>query len=166
MGYAPNAGLASYWQRIGSYLIDILVFAPLYVAVFVIMTTGDTEIVRCDDTFGSAYCEQPTGGTMALAYGIGLLVIPLSIAYAVWQGRTGKTLGKLAVGIRTVDIHRLDAIGGWRGVGRYLITVPLGICCLGTVLDLLWPLWDDKKQTLHDKTVSAVVVRKNYAQVS
>jgi uncharacterized RDD family membrane protein YckC len=27
------------------------------------------------------------------------------------------------------------------------------------IVDLLWPLWDSKRQTLHDKVVDTVVVR-------
>ena len=40
-----------------------------------------------------------------------------------------------------------------------MITFLFGIFTLPLILDYLWPLWDDRNQTLHDKAVSTVVVR-------
>jgi hypothetical protein len=33
------------------------------------------------------------------------------------------------------------------------------------VIDMLWPLWDPRNQTLHDKVVNSVVVRKDAGTV-
>jgi uncharacterized RDD family membrane protein YckC len=52
-----------------------------------------------------------------------------------------------------------NPIGYGSAAGRYLITVAFGIFYLPLLLDYLWPLWDDRNQTLHDKVVSSVVVR-------
>ena len=30
---------------------------------------------------------------------------------------------------------------------------------IGLLLDVLWPLWDDRNQALHDKPASTVVIR-------
>jgi uncharacterized RDD family membrane protein YckC len=30
---------------------------------------------------------------------------------------------------------------------------------VGGLLDLLWPLWDEQRQTLHDKAVGSFVVK-------
>jgi len=38
--------------------------------------------------------------------------------------------------------------------------VLFGIFTLPLVLDSLFPLWDDRNQTLHEKVVSSVVVRQ------
>ena len=49
---------------------------------------------------------------------------------------------------------------GYEGAfGRSLITFLFGIFTLPLILDYLWPLWDDRNQTLHDKVPSTVVVR-------
>ena len=31
---------------------------------------------------------------------------------------------------------------------------------VGSLLDLLWPLWDPRNQTLHDKAAGTVVLRR------
>ena len=31
------------------------------------------------------------------------------------------------------------------------------------IIDMLWPLWDDRNQTLHDKVVGTVVLRRGAA---
>ena len=79
--------------------------------------------------------------------------------------RNGQTLGKQICNIRVVKedgspmsmgdsvIRELVVKGIAFGIGG-LIT--LGILNL---LDVLWPLWDDKNQTLHDKVVSTYVVK-------
>ncbi len=43
--------------------------------------------------------------------------------------------------------------------GRYAISIVFGIFVIPALLDYLWPLWDEKKQSLHDKVVGSVVVK-------
>ena len=43
---------------------------------------------------------------------------------------------------------------------RLIARVALGfVPMVGPLLDLLWPLWDDKRQTLHDKAVGSYVLK-------
>jgi uncharacterized RDD family membrane protein YckC len=35
----------------------------------------------------------------------------------------------------------------------------LSFCSLPLLLSYLWPLWDQRNQTLHDKMVGSIVVR-------
>jgi uncharacterized RDD family membrane protein YckC len=43
---------------------------------------------------------------------------------------------------------------------RLLCTVGLGfVPVVGGALDLLWPLWDPQRQTLHDKAVGTFVIK-------
>jgi uncharacterized RDD family membrane protein YckC len=79
--------------------------------------------------------------------------------------RSGQTPGKRAVGIQVRDAVTGESIGYPRALGRYLAQVfaalilpILPILPILTAIDLLWPLWDDRHQTLHDKAVNAVVV--------
>jgi uncharacterized RDD family membrane protein YckC len=75
------------------------------------------------------------------------------------------TLGMRAVSIRLADEEgRRPTLG--RVVARCL--VQLGISAVASlvrflgilaVVDYLWPLWDAKRQTLHDKLVRTTVVR-------
>jgi uncharacterized RDD family membrane protein YckC len=43
---------------------------------------------------------------------------------------------------------------------RLLAQVALSFLPLvGPLLDLMWPLWDEKRQTLHDKAVGSFVLK-------
>jgi uncharacterized RDD family membrane protein YckC len=46
-----------------------------------------------------------------------------------------------------------------RAFGRALLEQVLRFTVVIWVLDMLWPLWDSKRQTLHDKAVGTVVIR-------
>ncbi len=51
-------------------------------------------------------------------------------------------------------------MGKGASFGRELVYFLLTyVTCVGFFIDLLWPLWDDQNQTLHDKTVNGIVVR-------
>ena len=72
----------------------------------------------------------------------------------------------MAVGVRVVRDGTHDALGYGRAFWRALVEQFLRI--LGTVtiilgliwlLDMLFPLWDRRSQTLHDKIVGTVVLR-------
>ncbi|HJR90681.1 MAG TPA: RDD family protein, partial [Aeromicrobium sp.] len=102
------------------------------------------------------------GGPSAL--GIGLLVLGYLgvFVFSIWnfvvrQGRKGQTLGKTWMHIKVVREASGDVPGVWLALGRYLIQAILTAVTL--YLNLLWPLWDAKNQTLHDKVCSTVVIR-------
>ena len=83
-------------------------------------------------------------------------------------GPTGQTFGKKILKVRVVDDDTASPIGTGRGMGRALVPVAIGVIgvtpLLGLVafvlglLDGLWPLWDARRQTWHDKAVGSVVV--------
>ena len=105
---------------------------------------------------------------VVLAYQVGMLR---------WRGAT---LGKLAVGLQ---VRRREAPGRlpWRAillrvlvqfvVAQALVLVVFSggslaalvvanlLVSVFTLADLLWPLWDDKRQALHDKAAGTNVVR-------
>ena len=92
-----------------------------------------------------------------------LFVIYATVLYG---GARGQTVGMMAVGVRVVRDGAHDALGYgqafWRAlVEQFLrilatVTIILGLIWL---LDMLFPLWDKKQQTLHDKVVRTVVIR-------
>ncbi len=78
----------------------------------------------------------------------------------------GQTVGMMAVRVRVVREGSGDRLGYRRALGRaalegFLRLVNFIFTLLGLVwaLDMLFPLWDDRRQTLHDKAVGSVVVR-------
>lgn len=121
--------------------------------------SGDVEVF--DEGPNNAICEVPTAGTWALG-GIlyGAALIGAVVYFAQLEGKRGRTLGKQALSIRTVDIRTGQPIGVGRGVGRYFARWISAIPCY---LGYLWMLWDDQKQTWHDKMTSSVVIRDTYS---
>lgn len=86
----------------------------------------------------------------------------------------GQTWGKRLLHIRVVDDETADVISRTQGASR--AGVVAGLTLLGNLsvgdessfaftlnilalLDSLWPLWDRKSQTWHDKAARSVVVR-------
>ena len=82
------------------------------------------------------------------------------VLFNVWWfrklGRTGKTWGKQAVGIRLVDANTGEPIGGGRAFGRDILG---NMMAYALFLNFLWAAWDKRKQTWQDKIITTVVVR-------
>ena len=76
--------------------------------------------------------------------------------YVLDQGRTGWTYGKRKVGIRLINEVDGTPVGAGMAFVRYLLHGLINQACY---IDYLWPLWDDKKQTLTDKVLKSVVVQ-------
>ena len=92
----------------------------------------------------------------------GLLQIAIVLLYgALFCGSArGQTPGMMAVSVKAVDARTRGPIGFWRGLGRAAFEWVLWIVfILPWVLDMLFPLWDLKHQTLHDKVSGTVVIK-------
>jgi uncharacterized RDD family membrane protein YckC len=111
-------------KRIGAFLIDYVLYLIVFFAVFFAMADTDRDIAqqliqREVDPNTSTYGNITIGDTKYSIVGSKFLLYLLIIFlfgflyYAVLQGIKGWTLGKLAVGIRTVDEQ-----GNFPGVGR------------------------------------------------
>ena len=93
----------------------------------------------------------------------GSLGMMLGLFYFVWTtARSGQTWGKRLMGIKVI---RSD--GSPPGWGRSIVRYPLGfgielalLYVLVGFLAWLWPLWDNDRQTWHDKMAKTYVVRK------
>jgi uncharacterized RDD family membrane protein YckC len=113
------------------------------------------------------------GGSTAAAFAVedaatGIaLFLPLAalapLYYAFCHaGKRGQTLGKRVVRIAVRNAKTLGRISLGRALARaYLVAVFwwLSWATIPLILDCLWPLWDAKHQTVHDKVAASVVVR-------
>jgi len=87
-----------------------------------------------------------------------LLQMSISIIYYVLlTGLNGQTLGKMALGIKVVRVDN----GNVPGIGKAILREILGkmINSFTFLIGYFWMLWDGKKQTIHDKIASTIVVR-------
>jgi uncharacterized RDD family membrane protein YckC len=139
-GYTPAqsgpGNTASWTQRATGTLIDAVVLAPGWLIYIV------------GAAVGSAF------GTLLTLLG---LVVTLGITvYQVYlEGTTGQSIGKRRAGIRLIGERTGQPIGfGPAFVRKLCHIVDSAICYVGW----LWPLWDEKRQTLADKITGTVVV--------
>lgn len=100
--------------------------------------------------------------SLLLYFVLWLAVLGWSVYNAYLNGSTGQSVGKQVVGLKVVGEQTGQVIGAGMGIVRWLIGVAIGIIpCVGwafQIVNLLFPLWDAKKQTLHDKAVKSVVI--------
>jgi uncharacterized RDD family membrane protein YckC len=159
----PSAGqytLAGWWSRVGSTLIDGLI---IFVGWIVIMAVFGA-------VFSLGFLAGDSAGTTSLVVGLLLSLVAIAIAtifYApVMMSRTnGKTLGRMAMGIRVVRASGEPVTFGWamlREVAVKVLLFGIGGSLTFSIINLadaLWPLWDEENRALHDFVVNSRVVR-------
>jgi uncharacterized RDD family membrane protein YckC len=69
----------------------------------------------------------------------------------------GYSIGQGVVRIMVVDANGARLSTGTAFV-RLLVRVAFSCVAIVSLLDLLWPLWDERRQTLHDKAVNCYVI--------
>ena len=147
-----GAVLASYGQRVGAYLIDVL--------IAILLTVPGTALIVAGAVAGGG--NDPNGVLIAL----GVLLILAGVAVHIWnqgwqQGASGQSWGKGFTHVRLVRAADGRPPGGPTGLGRWFLRQLLGNITGGvyTLLTFLWPLWDERRQTLDDKILSTLVVQ-------
>lgn len=161
-GALPKEAYASWGQRVGAYLIDYGVFIIASIIATIIVIVG---LARSSSTLESS---SATAADVDPLVGIGYLLLLLialaQLGFTIWNrwvraGRTGMSIGKEKMGIKLVGVESAAPIGGGKAFLRDLVRGLLGYVPLVPLIDLLFPLWDDKRQTLTDKIMSTVVVK-------
>lgn len=154
----PATPYAGWWSRVGAAILDgliglVVLIVPVVVGAMIAFSGAETDPIT-DEVSGV------NGAGVALMV-LGLLVY---IGFDIWNrgvrvGSKGQSLGKQIVGIRIVRAADWQLLGAGNGFARWLMGFVLNlISCVGLV-DVLWPLWDDKNQTLHDKVVGSVPLK-------
>ncbi|HLQ53073.1 MAG TPA: RDD family protein [Streptosporangiaceae bacterium] len=177
-GYQPSAyqgrdpSLAEWWQRLLARFIDGIVLFALTAVAWI--PAGLAEIHRLrqitvqfpDSSTPAAQAAISQAGTVLLRDILLLLVLTVAISFCYdWlqHARWGQTLGKRALGTMVVTADGRSKISGGTAAGRAVVSVlapavPLAGGIFG-LLDDLWLLWDPRRQCLHDKALSTVVVK-------
>lgn len=170
--------LASWGSRLGASIIDGLVVLPIAIMAGFPWVAGyfqaqwDAQQQQQDEI--AAGGQPDLFATATAGYGdllvytlIGLIVAVIyhGGSLKLWQ----RTLGKRMLGLK---VRRREADGplsfdtiAKRLTIQYLSAAGVLIPVVGSflsmfgLLDGLWPLWDNKKQALHDKWAATNVVR-------
>jgi uncharacterized RDD family membrane protein YckC len=151
--------LSGWWRRAGALVIDGFIVAIGATILFVAITAP----------FSIGFFANDTVGIVAVLVGALFAVLCVSIvallyAPAMMARTNGKTLGRIALGIRVI---RADGrpITFWFAALREVIIKSLlvGVVSsftfgLASLLDVLWPLWDEENRALHDFVVNTRVV--------
>ncbi len=157
---------AGFGIRLGGYLLDSLLYGLLGLVLLIpALVMGVASFADCelDDDFGGTteiVCPggAPDAGLLVGAVLLGVVgYLLVAFIYVRALGRTGQTWGRRIVGIKVVGEATGEPIGFGRALGRSLFAVFISAQII--YLGYLWMLWDDKKQTWHDKVVSSIVVR-------
>ena len=81
-----------------------------------------------------------------------------------WRSRfDGLTQLLVTHGYTVMQPNIRGSVGYGKAFLRSLVALLLGYTVIVGILDVLWPLWDKKNQTLHDKAVGTVVLRTRNA---
>jgi uncharacterized RDD family membrane protein YckC len=158
----PQVTYASWGARAVALLLDwlfaLLAYIPAIVCWILVAATADTST----DANGDTSIDNVNGGLIAL----GIVLSIAGFAFTIWslgfrQGIQGWSYGKQIIGIKLVAEATAVPPGGGIGIGRMLLRGFLGSITGGiyTILTYLWPLWDEKNQTLDDKIWSTLVIR-------
>jgi uncharacterized RDD family membrane protein YckC len=144
---------ASWARRFAAWLIDItiVVVIPIFTVALVASAVST---------------DEATGEGVAYLAGFALLIL-MPIYFALFHaGRRGQTPGKRVTGIAVRDMRTGAQLGHGAAFGRAYFMFAMYLAGgVGLLLDGLWPLWDKRKQALHDKVVSSVVVRISSPQL-
>ncbi|MGA2433431.1 MAG: RDD family protein [Acidimicrobiales bacterium] len=157
--------LASYWWRVLGYLVDAIILGVVvsYPLRSLHVNAYAAAIVVVVVTFFY--------GTLLLTYTSGQTLGMRLVRVRVVNATTNATVSRFEAGKRTAlycvfslisNIYHYDK---YRHPNAHERMVESHHAALGLVLgipiflDLLWPLWDKRKQTLTDKFAGTVVVR-------
>jgi uncharacterized RDD family membrane protein YckC len=149
-----GARLAGWWSRVGAAVVDGLILT-----VPIVVIAGFVVAVAARSQVGAVLLGM--AGLVAYLFAR-LFYAPALMAR---QGAgNGQTWGKQIIGIRVVRDggQPFDLGYGFlrEFVVKYLLFGVVGSLFLWipTILDYLWPLWEDQNRCLHDMVVSTHVV--------
>jgi uncharacterized RDD family membrane protein YckC len=152
--------LAGWWSRVGAAVIDGIIIgvgALLIMALF-------------GSVFSIGFFASDEAGIVSLVVGLMLSFVAIAIVALLYapllMARTnGKTLGRMALGIRVVRANGRPMTFGFAMLREVAVKALLfGIAAsitfgLATLADVLWPLWDEENRALHDFVVDTRTVR-------
>lgn len=177
---ADGVPLASWGQRLGARIVDNLLVG--FVGGLLAAPWLSTMVAWYVDFVARAVRDAEQGVSTSIDQGainalveqvavpVTLITVGVGVVYETFcLTRWGATLGKRAVGIAVRRVGRPGPLAVGEALRRQVI--PQGGNLLGLVrlvgvmmfflqvIDVLWPLWDPRRQALHDKMADTVVVR-------
>lgn len=173
--------LAGWWQRVGASVLDSVItgvlgvlFAWRFVQQVVEASTGALTAMAEASANGSAEPDtSPYLHDFVMGY-LGVVVVMVLVRFVYDVGFLKgfqATPGKMAMGLE-VRLRERPGVLPWgtvllrwltqRGYGLVAFLPVVGgvLVAVYGLLDPLWPLWDGRRQALHDKAARTNVVRR------
>ena len=149
----PQVVYAGFWERFAAVIIDAIILWIIDYFIGMIMgTPSSEEILAMSQSEGFSSTMRATyfsGSNMAS------LVVQWLYSALMVSGPWQATLGKRAVGIKVTGMNG-ERISFLNATGRFFATY---LSFIIVFIGYLMMLWDDKKQTLHDKLAGTLVVK-------
>jgi uncharacterized RDD family membrane protein YckC len=177
--------LSGWWWRVLARILDGFILIPVYALALVpVVASQWHELTQWVDDLSYAadhhLADAPMPALFDFTSGPGIaLLLSLVVTNIVWEALflswKQATPGKLICGLR---VRRRGTPGltgsailrriGFVGAISLASEIPVLGIVFGLVglVDYLWPLWDSKKQALHDKVAGTNVVRPGPQPVS
>lgn len=156
----PAGMVCAPWAtRVLGYIIDTLM---VMVVVFVLYAVAGA-IFGASIGMGRMVGSDGLSGLGGLGCCCTVSIFPVSfLIVGIWNrvilvSQRGYSVGQGVVKVRVVDANGQLLTQQTAGI-RLLAQVGLGFIPILGLVDLLWPLWDPARQTLHDKAVGSFVV--------
>ncbi len=165
-GPAPGGGLPQdaytpWLTRVLAYILD---YIPVYIIAGIgwglLLGTRETVCITQTSEYDLGdFCA--TGASTLGQVSIAVCSI-LAFAFIVWnlgyrQGTTGSSIGKGIMKFKVINENTGQPLGFGMSIVRELIYLVFsGVCGIIWIVAVLFPLWDQKRQTLVDKIVKSV----------
>ena len=151
---APFGAYATWADRAVGYIIDTLFVGAAMLVLYLILGGFFGAIAGVGGESSGA-----AGGmccVMIVMFPVASLLVGVyNRVYLVAQ--RGYSIGQGVMKLKVVDANGQLLTQG-NAIIRLVAQVALGFIPFVGILDLLWPLWDDRRQTLHDKAVGCFVI--------
>ncbi|HET9898610.1 MAG TPA: RDD family protein [Streptosporangiaceae bacterium] len=138
---APASQYSDWIHRVGAYVIDGLPSIAIFIVAYILLII---------------FSAIHVGFLGVLFFLVGIIA---SFAWGVYNrwilGGQGQSLGKKQLNMRLLSEETGQPIGTLNAFLRDICHVVDGIICY---VGYLFPLWDEKRQTLADKIMKTVVV--------
>ncbi len=153
----PVFDYAQWGTRALGYIIDMLIVCVVVVPIYFLFG------VALAGLFATMAHSDVGGGISSMGCCMFLIIVPLvsllvglyNSVYLVYT--RGFSIGQGVVKIKVVSAQG-QLLSGGTAFLRLLIRVVFQFIAVLSILDMLWPLWDERRQTLHDKIVNSYVI--------
>jgi hypothetical protein len=137
--------LAGWWRRARAYVLDLVIVLVSVIVLDIVVNL----------TVASSLGSNAQGWLF-----IALLITSAGVYFSALNGLgSGRTVGNRASRIAVRDFSVDRPIGLGRGALRWLARMLMYVLVVPGLLNDLWPLWDERNQTLSDKLVRSAMVR-------